>query len=133
MNWLHYVNSEHVRKDVGHKLVAAGKKCTTAFNFRVNDMVSYRGAAVKILELLHPFKHGYAKARIRRVTHDDIVDDTVNYADLSPVGTARPELMLERKIDFDAGNMLFFEANDGKNTSWAAAQQGRHCSHSTHA
>jgi hypothetical protein len=69
---------------------------------------------VKILELLHPFKHGYAKARIRRVTHDDVVEDTVNYADLSPVGTARPELMLERKIDLHTGNMLFFEAQDGK-------------------
>ena len=42
------------------------------------------------------------------MTHDDIVEDTVNYADLSSVGTARPELMLERKIEFDAGNMLFF-------------------------
>ena len=47
----------------------------------------------------------YAKARIRRVTHDDIVEDTVNYADLSPVGTARPKLMLKRKIEFDTGNM----------------------------
>ena len=98
MNGLHYVNSDRVRKDVEHKLVAAGKKRTTVFDFRVNDMVSYRGAAVIILKLLHPFKHGYAKARIRRVTHDDIVEDTVNYADLSPVGTARPELMLERNI-----------------------------------
>ena len=73
-------------------------------------MVSYRGAAVKILELLHLFKHGFAKAHICRVTHDDnvIVEDTVNHADLSPVGTARPELMLERKIELDAGNMLFF-------------------------
>ena len=114
INWLHFVNSARVRKDVGHKLVAAGKKRTTAFDFRVNDMVSYRGAAVKILELMHPFKHGYAKARIRRVAHDDIVEDTVNYADLSPVGTARPELMLERKFEFDAENLLFFEASDGK-------------------
>ena len=30
MNWLHYVNSERVRKDVGQKPVAAGKKRTTA-------------------------------------------------------------------------------------------------------
>ena len=50
-------------------------------------MVSYRGAAVKILELLHPFKHGYAKACIHRVTHNDIVEDIVNYTDLLPVGT----------------------------------------------
>ena len=38
MNWLHYVNSELVRKDVGHKLVATGKKRMTAFDFRVNNM-----------------------------------------------------------------------------------------------
>ena len=48
------------------------------------------------------------------MTHDDIVEDTVNYDDLSPVGTARSEVMLERKIEFDTGNMLVFKANDGK-------------------
>ena len=49
MNWLHYVNSERVRKDVGHKLVAAGKKRTTAFDFRVNNMVSYRAVTGALL------------------------------------------------------------------------------------
>ena len=53
------VNSERVRKDVSHKLAAAKNKCTTEFDIRINDMVSYKGAAVKILDLLHPSKHGY--------------------------------------------------------------------------
>ena len=74
--WLRLVNSERVRKDVSHKLAGAKNKRTTDFNIRVNDMVSYRGAAVKILEFLHPSKHGYAKAVVRTVmrSHHSAVD-----------------------------------------------------------
>lgn len=114
MTWLWFVNSERVRKDVGHKLVASEGKRSTAFDFRTNDMVSYRGNAVKITELLHQSAHGYAKAKIRRTTHDHVTEDTVNYADLDPIGTSRPELMIDRQVHFDVGNLIFFESETGK-------------------
>ena len=94
LDWLRMVNSERVRKDVSHKLAAAKNKRTTEFDIRINDMVSYRGAAVKVIELLHPSKHGFSKAIIRTVTHEGDSTDTVNYADLTPLGDARPELMV---------------------------------------
>ena len=88
------VNSERVRKDVSHKLAADKNKRTTEFDIRVGDMVWYRGAAVKILQLLHPSKHGFAKAMVRTVTHDSDSTDTVNYADLTPLGDIRPKLLV---------------------------------------
>ena len=97
------VNSERVRKDVSHKLAAAKNKRTTQFDIRVNDMVSYRGAAVKVMELLHPSKHGFSKAIIRTVTHEGDSNDTVNYADLTPLEDARPELMVPRALDMATG------------------------------
>ena len=106
------VNSERVRKDVGHKLAAAKNKRTTEFDIRVNDMVSYRGAAVKIIELLHPSKHGYSKAIIRTVTHEGESTDTVNYADLTPLGDARPELMVPRALVMETGHLAFYEHDD---------------------
>ena len=94
--------------------MAADRKRTTAFDFRINDMVSYKGAAVKIMELLHPLKLGYAKAKIRKVTHDDVVDDSVNYSDLAPLGTARPELMFERSKSFESNTPIFYETSGGE-------------------
>ena len=82
LDWLHMVNSERVRKDVSHKLAAANHKRTTEFDIRVKDMVSYREAAVKIMELLHPSKHGFSRAAIHTVTHEGGSTDTVSYADL---------------------------------------------------
>ena len=69
MDCLRIVNSERVRKDVSHKLcklAAARNSRTTEFDISVNDMVSYRGAAVKTIELLHSSRHEYAKAVVRR-------------------------------------------------------------------
>ena len=113
LEWLHFVNSERVRKDVGHKLVASERKRTTAFDFHVNDMVSYRGAAVKIMELLHPFKYGHAKAKIRTISHDEASIDIVNYSDLTPIGDARPELMIDRQLSFETGSFIFYETEEG--------------------
>ena len=90
MDWLRLVNSERVRKDVSHKLAAAKHKRTTEVDIRVNDMVSYRGAAVKVLELLHSSKHGYAIAVVRTITHESESTDTVNFSDLTPLWDARP-------------------------------------------
>ena len=111
MSWLRLVNSERVRKDVSHKLAGAKNKLTTQFDLRVGDMVSYRGAAVKILALMHPSKHGYSKAEVRTVTHDSDTTDTVNFADLTPLGDVRPELMVPRDIDMSPGRLVFFEVN----------------------
>ena len=110
MDWLRLVNSERVRKDVSHKLAAAKHKRTTEFDIRANDMVSYRGAAFKVLELLHSSKHGYAKAAVRTVTHDSESTDTVNFSDLTPLGDARPELMVPRALDMQTGRLVFYES-----------------------
>ena len=112
MDWLRLVNSERVRKDVSHKLAAAKHKRTTAFEIRVNDMVSYRGAAVRVIELLHSSKHGYAKAVhvVRSVTHDSESTDTVNFSDLTPLGDARPELMVPRALKMQSGRLVFYES-----------------------
>ena len=72
-------------------------------------MASYRGAAVKILQLLHQSKHGFAKAVVRTVTHDSDSTDTVNYADLTPLGDIRPELLVPRDIDM---GLVFYEDNN---------------------
>ena len=113
LDWLCMVNSERVRKDVSHKLAAAKNKRTTEFDIRVKDMVSYRGAAVKIMELLHPTKRGLSKAIIRTVTHKGDSTDTVNYADsdLTPLGDARPELMVPWVFDMATGNLAFYKTD----------------------
>ena len=108
MSWLRLVNSVRVRKDVSHKLAGAKNKLTTQFDLRTGDMVSYRGAAVKILQLMHPSKHGYSKALVRTVTHDS---DSTDSADLTPLGDVRPELMVPRDIDMSHGRLVFFEVN----------------------
>ena len=113
--WLHLVNSERVRKDVGHKLVASERKRTQAQDHRVNGMVSYDGKAVKIIELMHHTKHGYSKAKVRSVTHDEAKADIVNFVDLSPMGSVRPELMNPSNLDFSIGKFTFF-AVEGNNT-----------------
>ena len=111
--WLRMVNSERVRKNVSHKLAAGKNKRTTEFDLRIGDMASYRaGAAVKIRQLLHPSKHGFAKAVVRTVTHDSDSTDTVNYADLTPLGDIRPELLVPRDIDMGLGRLVFYEDND---------------------
>ena len=109
MGWLRMVNSERLRKDVSHKLAGAKHKLTTQFDLRVGDTVSYRGAAVKILQLMHPSKHGFSKALVRTVTHDSDSTDTVNFADLTPLGDVRPELMVPRDIDMTPVRLIFFE------------------------
>ena len=111
LDWLRMVNSERVRRDVSHKLAAAKNKRTTEFDIRINDMVSYRGAAVKVMDLLHTSKHGFSKANIRTVTHEGGSTDTVNYGDLTPLGDARPELMVPRALDMATGHLAFYEAN----------------------
>ena len=72
-------------------------------------MVSYRGAAVKVLELMNQSKHGYAKALVRTVTHDSASTDTVNFSDLTPLGDARPELLVPRALDMQTGKLVFYE------------------------
>ena len=114
LQWLHFVNSGRVRKDLGHKLVAASKKRSTESDFQVNDVVSYNGKAVKITELHHRSAHGWAKATVRSVSHDSVNSDTVNYSDLLPIGTARPELMSIEPIDFADGNLAFFSDEKDK-------------------
>ena len=109
MDWLRMVNSERVRKDVSHKLAAAKNKRTSEIAIRVNDMVSYRGAAVKVLQLLHPFNRGFAKAMARTVTHGSDTADTVDFADLTPLGDARPELMVPRALNMTANRLAFYE------------------------
>ena len=115
MDWLRLVNSERVlvRKDVSHKLAAAKNKRTTSteFDMCINDMVSYRGAAVKVIELLHSSKHGYAKAVVRTVTHDNESIDTVNFSDLTPLAMvdARPELMVRCALGMQKGRLVFLE------------------------
>lgn len=113
MQWLHFRNSERVRKDIGHKLVAAEKKRTMQTDLREGDMVSYQGNAVKIIELLHQTLHGYSKARIRRVDHDTVHDDTVNYSDLTPIGDHRPELTIKRPLSMEKGKLAFYAGEDG--------------------
>ena len=112
-SWLRMVNSKRVRKDVSHKLAAAKNKCTTEFDLQVGDMESYRGAAVKILELVHPSKHGFAKAIVRTVAHDHDPTDTANYADLTlaslQLGDVRPELLVPRDIEMNIGRLSFYE------------------------
>ena len=102
---------DRVRKDVSHKLAGAKNKLTTQFDLRIGDMVSYRGAAVKILQLMHPSKHGFSKALVRTVTHDSDSTDTVNFTDLTPLGDVRPELMVPRDIDMSHGRLVFFEVH----------------------
>ena len=94
------------------KLAGPEDTRTTEFDLRVGDMTSYRGAAVKILQLLHPSKYGFAKAMVRTVTHDSDSIDTVNYADLTPLGDIRPELLVPRDIDMSVGRLVFFEDDD---------------------
>ena len=63
---------------------------------------------------MHPSKHGYSKyskALVRTVTHDSDSTDTVNFADLTPLGDVRPELMVPRDIDMSHGGLVFFEEN----------------------
>ena len=69
---------------------------------------------MKILQLLHPSKHGFAKAmvRMRTVTHDSDSTDTVNYADLTPLGDIRPELLVPRDINMSTGRLVFYADND---------------------
>ena len=100
---------------MSHKLAAVKSKRTTEFDIRINDMVSYRGAAVTVMDLLHPSKHGFAKVIIRTVTHEGDSTDTVNYADLAPLGDARPELMVPRALDMATGHLAFYET-DGRIT-----------------
>ena len=64
---------------------------------------------MKILELLHPSKHGFSKAIVRTVTHDHDATDTVNYADLTPLGDVRPELLVPRDINMGIGRPAFYE------------------------
>ena len=64
---------------------------------------------VKVLELLHSSKHGYAKAVVRTVTHDSESTDTVDVSDLTPLGDARPELMVPRALDMQTGRLAFYE------------------------
>ena len=63
------------------------------------------------MDLLHPSKHGYSKAIIRTVTQEGDSTDTVYYADLTPLGDARPELMVPRALDMATGDLAFYEAN----------------------
>ena len=58
---------------------------------------------------MHPSKHGFSKALVRTVTHDSDSTDTVNFADLTPLGDIRPELMVPRDIDMTPGRLIFFE------------------------
>ena len=46
-------------------------------------------------------------------THDGDSTDTLNYADLAPLGDARPELMVPRALDIATGNLAFYET-EGK-------------------
>ena len=64
---------------------------------------------MKILHLLQPSKHGFAEALIRTVTHDSDTTDTVNYADLTPLGDAWPELMVPRAIDMSISRVGFYK------------------------
>jgi len=49
---------------------------------------------------------------VRTVTHDSDSADTVNYADLSPLGDIRPELLVPRDIDMSVGRLVFYEDNN---------------------
>jgi len=86
-------------------------KCSTLFDFKVDDMVSYQGRAVTIVDLIDPCSSGFMNARIRRVDHDGAQEKQVKYADLLPLGTLFPEKMLPATVPVQVDQFYFFDAS----------------------
>ena len=76
----------------------------------MNDIASYQGHAVTILDLIDPTASGFMNALIRRVDHDGTTEKQVKYADLLPVGTLFPEKMLPTSVPVHVDQFYFFDA-----------------------
>ena len=108
--WTHCINDARCKLDQAAKLISQSKKCSTLFDFKVNDIVSYQGRAVTIIDMLDPCASGFMTALIRRTDHDGSKEKQVKYADLLPVGTLFPEKMLPASIPAHLDQFYFFDA-----------------------
>ena len=117
--WTHCINDARCKLDQAAKLISQSKKRSTLFDFKVNDIASYQGHAVTILDLIDPTASGFMNALIRRVDHDGTTEKQVKYADLLPVGTLFPEKMLPTSVPVHVDQFYFFDApaNDGSISS----------------
>ena len=93
--YIHYKNDERLHKEKAHRLTAEYNQRRTAFEHRVNDIVSYEGEVATVIELLQPTVTGPTKALIRLTNHEGSNDKKVLYSDLLPVGIQYPELMID--------------------------------------
>jgi hypothetical protein len=107
--WTHCLNNERCKLDQAQKLTSQSKKCSTMFDFKVDDLVSYQGRAVTIVDLIDPCASGFMNAVIRRVDHDGAFEKQVKYEDLLPIGTLFPEKMLPASVPVHVGQFYFFE------------------------
>ena len=93
--YVHYQNDERLHKEKAHRLTKEYTQRHTAFEHRVNDIVSYNGEIATVIELLQPTVTGPTKALIRLTTHEGSNDKKVLYSDLLPIGIQYPELMID--------------------------------------
>ena len=116
--YVHYKNDERLHKEKAHRLTAEYNKRHTAFEHRVNDIVSYEGEIATVIELLQPTVTGPTKALIRLTNHEGSNDKKVLYSDLLPVGIQYPELMIDiPKCEIAENQFCFFyepEQNKGQ-------------------
>ena len=116
--YIHYKNDERLHKEKAHRLTAEYNQRRTAFEHRVNDIVSYEGEVATVIELLQPTVTGPTKALIRLTNHEGSNDKKVLYSDLLPVGIQYPELMIDIPECVIADNKFCFfyepELNKGK-------------------
>jgi len=110
--WTHCINDARCKLDQAQKLTSQSHKCSTLFDFKVDDIVSYQGRAVTIVELIDPCSSGFMNARIRKVDHDGAQEKQVKYADLLPLGTLFPEKMLPATVPVQVDQFYFFDASN---------------------
>ncbi len=84
------------------------QRCNYGFQIIIDDIVSYQGHAVTVVDLLNSTASGFMSAVTRRVDHDGATEKQVCYSDLLPIGTLFPEKMLPTAIPIHVNKFYFF-------------------------
>jgi len=127
--WSHCVNDAKSKRNQAQLVTAQSKKQSTIYDFQIDDIVSYQGQAVTVVDLLNSTATGFMSAVIRRVDHDGAIEKQVCYSDLLPIGTLFPEKMLPSAIQIHVNQFYFFSDPEDTTSETTNVKAGKLISH----